>query len=585
MTPAERWVDEVARQTRPDRVVWCDGSAAENDRLVEGMVADGTLLRLDPVQAPGCTLHRSHPSDVARTEHLTFIASRQQEDAGPTNNWMAPADARRRVGPLFEGVMKGRTLYVVPYVMGPPGSPFSRVGIEVTDSPYVVANMRMMTRMGRVALDQLAGGEDFVPGLHSTGDLSPERRYIVHFPEERLIWSVGSGYGGNALLGKKCFALRIASAMARDQGWMAEHMLVLELTLPDGETHYVAAAFPSACGKTNLAMLVSPLEAKGYRVRTVGDDIAWLRPGPDGRLWAVNPEAGFFGVVPGTGPETNPAAMATISHGTIFTNVAVTPEGVPWWEGKTRTPPPELIDWQGRRWDGSGRAAHPNSRFTAPARQCPTMSSRWEDPQGVPLSAIIFGGRRARLAPLVFQSRDWAHGVFVGATMGSETTAAATGQVGVVRRDPMAMLPFCGYNMADYFRHWLDMGRVLAHPPAIFHVNWFRTGPEGRFLWPGFGENLRVLLWMIGRVKGQDGAAETPIGLVPRPESLPLEGLALSRADLDALLRVDRDEWAAEVPEIRAFFDRFGGRLPPELGRALDALGDQLTTSTAGRTA
>jgi phosphoenolpyruvate carboxykinase (GTP) len=585
MTPAERWVDEVARQTRPDRVVWCDGSAAENDRLVEGMVADGTLLRLDPVQAPGCTLHRSHPSDVARTEHLTFIASRQQEDAGPTNNWMAPADARRRVGPLFEGVMKGRTLYVVPYVMGPPGSPFSRVGIEVTDSPYVVANMRMMTRMGRVALDQLAGGEDFVPGLHSTGDLSPERRYIVHFPEERLIWSVGSGYGGNALLGKKCFALRIASAIARDQGWMAEHMLVLELTLPDGETHYVAAAFPSACGKTNLAMLVSPLEAKGYRVRTVGDDIAWLRPGPDGRLWAVNPEAGFFGVVPGTGPETNPAAMATISHGTIFTNVAVTPEGVPWWEGKTRTPPPELIDWQGRRWDGSGRAAHPNSRFTAPARQCPTMSSRWEDPQGVPLSAIIFGGRRARLAPLVFQSRDWAHGVFVGATMGSETTAAATGQVGVVRRDPMAMLPFCGYNMADYFRHWLDMGRVLAHPPAIFHVNWFRTGPEGRFLWPGFGENLRVLLWMIGRVKGQDGAAETPIGLVPRPESLPLEGLALSRADLDALLRVDRDEWAAEVPEIRAFFDRFGGRLPPELGRALDALGDQLTTSTAGRTA
>jgi phosphoenolpyruvate carboxykinase (GTP) len=583
MTPAERWVDEVARATRPERVVWCDGSPAENDRLMEGMVADGTLIRLDSRQAPGCTLHRSHPSDVARTEHLTFIATRGAEEAGPTNNWLAPEEARRRVGPLFEGVMKGRTMYVVPYVMGPPGSPFSKVGIEVTDSPYVVANMRMMTRMGQVALAQLGGGEDFVPGLHSTGDLSPERRYIVHFPEERLIWSVGSGYGGNALLGKKCFALRIASTMARRQGWMAEHMLILELTLPDGETHYVAAAFPSACGKTNLAMMVSPLEAQGYRVRTVGDDIAWLRPGPDGRLWAVNPEAGFFGVVPGTGPDTNPAAMATISHDTIFTNVAVTPDGVPWWEGKTRTPPPALIDWQGRPWDGTGRAAHPNSRFTAPARQCPTMSSRWEDPQGVPLSALVFGGRRARLAPLVFESRDWAHGVFVGATMGSETTAAATGQVGVVRRDPMAMLPFCGYNMADYFQHWLDMGRALSRPPAIFHVNWFRTGADGRFLWPGFGENLRVLLWMIDRVQGRGGARETPIGLVPREDALPLDGLPIPRADVEALLKVDREEWAAEVPEIRAFFDRFGSRLPAELGKALDALDDQLTATTAGQ--
>ena len=583
MTPAERWVDEVAGATRPDRVVWCDGSGEENERLVLGMLADGTLVPLDPQAAPGCTLHRSHPSDVARTEHLTFIASRRQEDAGPTNNWMAPDQARRRVGPLFEGVMKGRTMYVVPYVMGPPGSPFSKVGIEVTDSPYVVASMRIMTRMGRVALDQLGGGDAFVPGLHSTGDLSPERRYIVHYPEDRLIWSVGSGYGGNALLGKKCFALRIASVMAREQGWMAEHMLILELTLPDGETHYVAAAFPSACGKTNLAMLVSPLEAQGYKVRTVGDDIAWLRPGPDGRLWAVNPEAGFFGVVPGTGPETNPTAMATISHDTIFTNVAVTPGGVPWWEGKTRTPPPNLIDWQGRHWDGKSKAAHPNSRFTAAARQCPTMSPRWEDPQGVPLSAIIFGGRRARLAPLVFQSRDWEHGVFVGATMGSETTAAATGQVGVVRRDPMAMLPFCGYNMGDYFQHWLDMGRALTRPPAIFHVNWFRTGHDGRFLWPGFGENLRVLLWMIDQVKGGDGAVETPIGLVPRPGALRLDGLSLSRNDVEALLTVDRDEWAAEVPEMRAFFERFGTHLPAELGRALDALGHQLPTTTAGR--
>jgi phosphoenolpyruvate carboxykinase (GTP) len=579
MTPAQRWVDEMARQTRPERVVWCDGSQAESDRLLEGMLADGTLGRLHPVQAPGCTLHRSHPSDVARTEHLTFICAPRAEDAGPTNNWMAPAEARERVWPLFDGVMQGRTMYVVPYVMGPLGSPFSKVGVEVTDSAYVVANMRIMTRMGAAALEQLGGSEEFVPGLHSTGDLSPDRRYIAHFPQERAIWSVGSGYGGNALLGKKCFALRIAGTMARDQGWMAEHMLILELTLPDGERHYIAAAFPSACGKTNLAMLVSPLEALGYKVRTVGDDIAWLRPGPDGRLWAVNPEAGFFGVVPGTGPETNPNAMATISHDTIFTNVAVTPDGVPWWEGKDKTPPADLLDWQGKPWDRRGKAAHPNARFTAPARQCPSMSARWEDPQGVPLSAIVFGGRRARVAPLVFQTRDWEHGVFVGATMGSETTAAATGQVGVVRRDPMAMLPFCGYNMGDYFTHWLRMGRTLRQPPAIFHVNWFRTGGDGRYLWPGFGENLRVLLWIIERVKGRGRAVETPVGLVPTPEALNLDGLDLSRADVEQLLRVDRDEWAAEVPEIRAFFDRFGGRLPAELGRALEALAHQLATA------
>jgi len=573
-------VDEVARKTRPDRVVWCDGSDAENARLVEGMLADGTLIALNRQQAPGCTLHRSHPSDVARTEHLTFISSRRAEDAGPTNNWMSPDEARARVGPLFEGVMKGRTMYVVPYVMGPLGSPFSKVGIEVTDSPYVVANMRIMTRMGGPALGQLGAGEDFVPGLHSTGDLSPDRRFIVHYPEERLIWSVGSGYGGNALLGKKCFALRIASTMARDQGWMAEHMLILELTTPDGHAHYVAAAFPSACGKTNLAMMVSPFEDQGYKVRTIGDDIAWLRPGGDGRLWAVNPEAGFFGVVPGTGPETNPNAMATISHDTIFTNVAVSPDGVPWWEGKDKSPPPGLIDWQGKPWDRTGKAAHPNSRFTAPARQCPSMSKHWEDGHGVPISAIIFGGRRARLAPLVFQSRDWAHGVFVGATMGSETTAAATGQVGIVRRDPMAMLPFCGYNMGDYFAHWLRMGRSLARPPVIFHVNWFRTGPDGRFVWPGFGQNLRVLLWMIDRVEGRGSATETPAGLVPTPDALNVDGLPLSRADVQSLLRVERDEWAAEVPEIRAFFDRFGDRLPVELSRSLDSLSHELATAS-----
>src|SRR5262245_20960375 len=576
MTPAERWVEEVARQTQPARVVWCDGSAEENARVVEGMLADGTLLRLHEKAAPGCYLHRSHPSDVARTEHLTFIASREKDAAGPTNNWMAPADAREKVGPLFTGAMKGRTMYVIPYVMGPLASPFSKVGIEVTDSPYVVANMRIMTRMGRAALDQLGSSAEFVPGLHSLGDLSPDRRFIVHYPEERLIWSVGSGYGGNALLGKKCFALRIASTMARDQGWMAEHMLVLELELPGGEKHYIGAAFPSACGKTNLAMLVSPFEAQGYKVRTVGDDIAWLRPGEDGRLWAVNPEAGFFGVVPGTGPETNPNAMATIARDTIFTNVAVTPDGIPWWEGKDKHPPADLLDWQGRKWDRKGKAAHPNSRFTASARQCPSLSPRWEDAQGVPLSAIVFGGRRARVAPLVFQTRDWEHGVFLGATMGSETTAAATGQVGVVRRDPMAMLPFCGYNMGDYFGHWLRMGQLLERPPAVFHVNWFRTDERGRFIWPGFGENLRVLLWMIDRVKGRGAAEETPIGLVPGDSALDWDGLGLGASERQALLRVDRGEWAAELPEIRAFFDRFGDRLPAELAARLSLLEQDL---------
>ncbi len=575
-TPAERWVDEVAKTTRPDQVVWCDGSDAENQRLIDGMLTAGTLHKLDEKQAPGSYLHRSHPSDVARTEHLTFICSRERADAGPTNNWMSPKDGKAKVAPLFEGVMKGRTMYVVPYVMGPLGSPFSKVGVEVTDSPYVVANMRIMTRMGKSALDQLGAGDEFVPGLHSTGDLSPDRRYILHFPEERLIWSVGSGYGGNALLGKKCFALRIASTMARKQGWMAEHMLILELTLPSGEVHYVCAAFPSACGKTNLARLVSPLEKQGYKVRTVGDDIAWLRPGPDGRLWAVNPEAGFFGVVPGTGPDTNPNAMATINRDTIFTNVAVTPGGVPWWEGKDKNPPADLLDWQGKPWDRTTKAAHPNSRFTVAARQCPSMSPRWEDAQGVPISAIIFGGRRARVAPLVFQAFDWNHGVFVAATMGSETTAAATGKVGVVRRDPMAMLPFCGYNMADYFGHWLRMGTAVAKPPAIFHVNWFRLDANGRFLWPGFGQNLRVLLWMIDRIQGKAGATETPVGLVPTPDALNLEGLELPGSALEALLRVDRDEWADEVPEIRSFLDRFGSRLPAEMTQSLDALAHRL---------
>ena len=576
MKPVERWVERMEATLRPDRVSWCDGSEQENARLVEGMLADGTLHRLHPEKAPRSYLHRSHPSDVARTEHLTFIASGERVSAGPTNNWMSPEEAQKRVWPLFDGAMKGRTLYVVPYVMGPLGSPFSKVGVEITDSRYVVANMRIMTRMGKAALDALGSGDEFVPGLHSLGDLSPDRRFIVHFPEDRTIWSVGSGYGGNALLGKKCFALRIASNMARDQGWMAEHMLILELELPGGDIHYIGAAFPSACGKTNLAMLVSPLERLGYKVRTVGDDIAWLRPGPDGRLWAVNPEAGFFGVVPGTGPDTNPNALATISHDTIFTNVAVSPDGIPWWEGKDQSPPAELVDWQGKSWDRIGKAAHPNSRFTVAARQCPSMSPRWEDPQGVPISALVFGGRRARVTPLVFETRDWEHGVFVAATMGSETTAAATGQVGVVRRDPMAMLPFCGYNMADYFAHWLRMGRKLSRPPAIFHVNWFRTGPDAKFLWPGFGQNLRVLLWMIDRIKGKGGAIETPIGLVPKPTDLNLDGLDLPRTTVEELLRVDKDEWAGEVQEIRGFFDGLGPRLPAELGRTLEALAHKL---------
>ncbi|MBM2836295.1 MAG: pckG, partial [candidate division NC10 bacterium] len=438
--------------TRPDRIHWCDGSDEEYHRLIEGMVGDGTLIRLNQKSYPGCYLHRSNPSDVARTEHLTFICTSRKEDAGPTNNWMAPKEARERVGKLFEGSMKGRTLYVVPYIMGPAGSPYSRLGVEITDSPYVVANMRLMTRMGKVALERLSGSNGFVPGLHSLGDLSPERRFILHFPEERLIWSIGSGYGGNALLGKKCYALRIASWMGREEGWLAEHNMIIGLEDPTGQVTYIAGAFPSACGKTNLAMLVSPLQHLGYKVWTVGDDIAWLHIGPDGRLRAINPEAGFFGVAPGTSSKTNPNMMAAAGRNTIFTNVGVTPGGEPWWEGKDPTPPDGLIDWKGNRWaPGAEKAAHPNSRFTVPAGQCPSISPHWEDAEGVPISAIIFGGRRARVAPLVYQSYSWQHGVFVGAGMASETTAAATGAVGVTRRDPMAMLPFCGYNMADYF--------------------------------------------------------------------------------------------------------------------------------------
>ncbi|HEV2387944.1 MAG TPA: phosphoenolpyruvate carboxykinase (GTP) [Candidatus Acidoferrales bacterium] len=565
-TPLEAWVEQAAALTRPDRIVWCDGTAAERERLVREMVADGTLLELNGKTYPNSHLHRSDPRDVARTEKVTFICSRKQEDAGPTNNWMAPEDAKQRVRPLFEEAMKGRTMYVAPYVMGPVESPYARLGVELTDSAYVAVSMGVMTRMGRVALDLLGRSDDFVPGLHSMGDLNPERRFVLHFPEERLIWSVGSGYGGNALLGKKCFALRIASSIARSEGWMAEHMLILGLEDPGGRVTYMAAAFPSACGKTNMAMMVSALANEGYRVWTVGDDIAWLHPGADGYLYAVNPEAGFFGVAPGTNEETNPNVMAAVHRNTIFTNVACTREGEPWWEGLTPRPPNGLIDWKGQPWTPeSGAAAHPNSRYTVPARQSPSISPRWEDPAGVPISAFIFGGRRARLAPLVYEALNWQHGVYVAATMASETTAAATGAVGVVRRDPMAMLPFCGYNMADYWRHWMEMGSRVAYPPRIFHVNWFRKGADGRLLWPGYGQNVRVLKWMLDRMDGKAGARETPIGLTPTPESLELDDLRLPDETVEALLRVDPADWTTELDDIGAFFRKFGPALPQEL--------------------
>jgi len=565
-TPLENWVNEAAKLTKPDRVVYCDGSEAENQRIIGEMLAAGDSTPLNEKTYPNCYLHRSSPNDVARTEHLTFICAPNQDDVGPTNNWMDPAAAKHKVGALLDGAMRGRTMYVVPYVLGPADSPLSKIGVEATDSPYVVASMRIMSRMGKVAMDRLGASSDFVPGLHSLGDLDPMRRYIVHFPEEKLIWSVGSGYGGNALLGKKCFALRIASEMAREQGWMAEHMLVLGLESPGGKVTYMGAAFPSACGKTNLAMMVSALQSQGYRVWTVGDDIAWMKIGADGYLHAINPEAGFFGVAPGTGMKTNPNVMGALMKNTLFTNTAMTADREPWWEGIGDAPPAGLINWKGEKWDSSkGAAAHPNARYTVPANQSPSISPKWEAPEGVPISAFIFGGRRARVAPLVYESFDWQHGVFVGATMASETTAAATGDVGVTRRDPMAMLPFCGYNMADYFQHWLEMGKKIPKPPKIFHVNWFRKGADGKLLWPGFGENVRVLKWILERVEGRGGADETPIGYVPSRGALTLDGLQISPEALNELLRVNGEDWETEMEDTRQFFDKFGGRLPSAL--------------------
>jgi phosphoenolpyruvate carboxykinase (GTP) len=577
-TPLERWVDECAQLTRPKNIHWCDGSEAEYQKLIQEMLSTGTLMELNQKEYPGCYLHRSDPSDVARTEHLTFVCTSKKDDAGPNNNWMPPAEAKEKVGALFSGAMKDRTMYVVPYIMGPTSSPYSQVGVELTDSPYVAVSMRTMTRMGKIAADRLGSSDGFVRGLHSTGDLNPDRRFILHFPEERLLWSIGSGYGGNALLGKKCHALRLGSFMAREEGWLAEHMLILGIEDPSGRTTYVAAAFPSACGKTNLAMLVPPASQKGYKVRTVGEDIAWMRPGPDGRLWAINPEAGFFGVAPGTNTKTNPNVMATIHKNTIYTNVAVTPHGLPYWEGMDGPPPHEAIDWQGKPWtpESTTKAAHPNSRFTTPASQCPAMSPEWENPNGVPISAILFGGRRASLIPLVYQSFNWQHGVFLGATMASETTAAATGAQGVVRRDPMAMLPFCGYNMGDYFAHWLNVGKDLKNPPQIFRVNWFRMSPEGKYLWPGFGENLRVLRWVLNRVHGEVGAAETPIGHLPHPSGIDVTGLDVTPEILHDLLAIDRKGWLEAVAGQKEYFQKYGDHMPKELWQECEALEKRL---------
>ena len=580
-TALEAWVEDAARRTRPDRIVWCDGSDREYEELVAQMLRDGTFVDVNEKAYPNSYLHRSNPNDVARTEGLTYICSNRREDAGPNNNWMDPAEAKERVGKLFDGCMQGRTMYVIPYLMGVPGSPHAKVGIEVTDSPYVVANMRIMTRMGTVAMDALkANGGEFVPGLHSIGDLDPKRRFILHFPEENLLWSIGSGYGGNALLGKKCLSLRLASWMGWKDGWMAEHMLILGLQDPDGNVTYMGGAFPSACGKTNLAMLVSPLADQGWKVWTVGDDIAWMRIGEDGRLWAVNPENGFFGVAPGTNEQTNPNAMASLSRNTVFTNVARTPDGLPWWEGidpGQKTPPAGTIDWLGRQYEpGKGHAAHPNSRFTSPASQCPSISPRREDPQGVPISAFIFGGRRARVAPLVYQAFNWQHGVFVGAGMGSETTAAATGAVGVTRRDPMAMLPFCGYNMGDYFGHWLEMGQKLTNPPAIFHVNWFRKDADGRFLWPGFGQNVRVLMWMLGRIRGTAEARESAIGYIPMPGAIDMDGLDLAPDTVEQLLAIDKRDWEHEWASQGEFFQQCGAHLPAGMTEEHNALKTRL---------
>jgi len=574
----QQWVKEVAALCQPDDVFWCDGSEEEKERLTRVAVECGDLIALNQQVLPGCYLHRSALNDVARTENLTFVCTEDEDDAGPNNNWMAPAESYDKLGKIFRGAMRGRTMYVIPFLMGPHGSSFSKVGIQVTDSVYVVLNMRIMTRMGNVALDHLGNSDDFTRGLHSKADLDIERRFICHYPQDNTIWSVGSGYGGNALLAKKCLALRIASKLGQKEGWLAEHMLIVGVENPDGEITYICGAFPSACGKTNMAMLVPPASMPGWKIHTIGDDISWLRVGADGRLWAINPEAGIFGVAPGTGSNTNPNAVQTVKKDTIFTNVALRSDGTVWWEGHDDPVPANAQDWRGKPWDPEGGhpAAHPNARFTVSINQTPTYSPQWEKPEGVPISAILFGARRQKLIPLVYQSFDWQHGTFLGATLASETTAAATGAVGVVRRDPMAMLPFCGYNMGDYWGHWLSMAKRATNPPKIFRVNWFQRSERGRFLWPGFGENLRVLRWVIERAKGGGQADETAIGYLPKASSLSGPGLEISKSDVDQLVAVDREAWKTNLKSQSSFFDTFGDHLPAGLKEEHSSLANRL---------